>query len=104
MPGNHAMNGILMARGKNIRKGKNIKGANIMDLAPTILYLKGNKIPEDMDGKVLEEIITEEFLKENDIKYNDEKGVSGHEKESPPLSREDEKEIIRKLKGLGYIG
>ena len=104
MPANHAMNGILMARGKNIRKGKNIKGANIMDLAPTILYLKGNKIPEDMDGRVLEEIITEKFLKENDIKYNNEKEVSGHEKESPPLSREDEKEIIRKLKGLGYIG
>lgn len=75
-----------------------------MDLAPTILYLKGNKIPEDMDGRVLEEIITEKFLKENDIKYNNEKEVSGHEKESPPLSREDEKEIIRKLKGLGYIG
>ena len=66
------MNGILFAKGRHIRKGIEIQEANIVDLAPTILYLKGNKIPEDMDGRVLKEIITEEFLSENEIAYTSE--------------------------------
>ncbi len=51
--GAHRPHGFLIASGKGICKGKVVTGGNIMDLAPTILYLLGQSIPAEMDGKVL---------------------------------------------------
>lgn len=51
--GNHKQYGIMIASGKNIRKGK-IKGGELIDIAPTILKLFNVKNPKEMDGKVLD--------------------------------------------------
>jgi predicted AlkP superfamily phosphohydrolase/phosphomutase len=104
MPGSHSMHGILLTKGRHIRKGIEIQAANIVDLAPTILYLKGNKIPEDMDGRVLKEIISEEFLSENEIAYTSEEETASPKEGLPGISEEDEKEVKKRLKELGYIG
>ena len=53
MNGFHKMDGIFIAKGAGIRKGVEITGAEIIDMSPTILYMMGLPIPEDMDGKVL---------------------------------------------------
>mgnify|MGYP000618979657 CR=1 FL=1 len=98
------MHGILLTKGRHIRKGIEIQAANIVDLAPTILYLKGNKIPEDMDGRVLKEIISEEFLSENEIAYTSEEETASPKEGLPGISEEDEKEVKKRLKELGYIG
>lgn len=50
--GNHNNQGFLIAYGKEIRKSK-IENAHLLDLAPTILSLLGEAIPEQMEGKVL---------------------------------------------------
>ena len=99
--GHHRMNGILMIIGATIRRGVRIEGAHIMDLAPTILYMMGRKIPDDMDGRVLSEIFTEEFLKNNAIEFVDQQD---HEEVGRPgMSEEDERSVVERLKGLGYI-
>ncbi len=54
--GNHRRDGILIAAGGPIRQGMQI-AADIVDLCPTILYLLGVRIPADVDGRVLSEII-----------------------------------------------
>jgi len=54
--GVHRKEGVLMVVGPGIRKGYKIRGARIMDLAPTILHTMGIPVPSDMDGRVLEEI------------------------------------------------
>jgi len=54
--GTHRINGIILFYGPEIRAGKQIEGAKIYDLAPTILHLYGLPIPDDMDGRVLIEI------------------------------------------------
>ena len=51
--GEHEFNGIFMAFGRHIIKGKEIKNMEIIDIAPTVLHVLGLPIPEDMDGKVL---------------------------------------------------
>ena len=38
-----------------------IKGASIMDIAPTIQYLMGHPVSQDMDGRVLLEIVENDF-------------------------------------------
>ena len=60
--GTHRRDGILIAHGKPFRKGIKIEGARLIDMAPTILYLMGQPVPDDMDGRVLEELFEPEFV------------------------------------------
>ena len=54
--GNNRLNGLFMAAGPGIRPGYIANGVRIVDLAPTILHINNVPIPDDMDGKVIEEI------------------------------------------------
>ena len=55
----HSLDGIFMAYGKDIKKEYTTQGANIVDVAPTILHKLGVPIPKDMDGKVLQNIFVD---------------------------------------------
>lgn len=63
LPGWHKREGILLARGEGFRGGAVVEGASIVDLAPTILYYLGLAIPTYMDGSVLGDLFTEDFLR-----------------------------------------
>jgi len=54
--GTHKKEGIFIAYGPLIRSGARISDARIIDIAPTLLYLLCQDIPQDVDGKVLKEI------------------------------------------------
>jgi predicted AlkP superfamily phosphohydrolase/phosphomutase len=54
--GFHRMNGIFLAYGSDIQAGLCIEGAQIADIAPTVLYAMNLPVPNDMDGRVLTEI------------------------------------------------
>gem|GEM_PF-1723599 len=45
--------GILLVKGPGIRKDEKIRGARMVDLAPTILHIFGQEIPPMMDGRIL---------------------------------------------------
>jgi predicted AlkP superfamily phosphohydrolase/phosphomutase len=60
--GNHKLYGMIIANGKNIKKGE-IKGGNLIDIAPTILSSFGVTVPKDMDGKALDIFNTSRNLK-----------------------------------------
>src|SRR3954470_2886603 len=47
--GSHRDDGIVLAEGTAIRNGAELRGAQIIDVAPTILHLLGVPIPEDLD-------------------------------------------------------
>ncbi|MFB6290868.1 MAG: alkaline phosphatase family protein [Candidatus Bipolaricaulia bacterium] len=57
-PGNHRINGILMASGPSVQPGG--RNASITDIAPTLLNLFGYPVPEQMDGEVIREIAPKE--------------------------------------------
>jgi len=101
--GDHRRFGIFLARGPDIKKGEHIEDAHIMDLVPTVLYLMGSGIPQDMDGKVLTTMFETEILREQprqEIEARSEKvkrGASGEYDEA-------EKEVIaERLRQLGYL-
>ena len=99
----HEQNGILLIKGKHIRKNAVIKGTHIMDVAPTILHILGVAVPEDMDGKVLKDAFYDEFLRLHPVRYfsGDESAVAGEDRE---VYSEDEEEIIgARLRDLGYL-
>lgn len=58
-PGDHltSREGIFFAAGPDIKNIGQIKEVNILDLVPTILHIFEVPVPEDMDGRVLKEII-----------------------------------------------
>ncbi len=60
--GTHRRDGLLIAYGQPFQQGIEIKGAQLIDMAPTILHLMGQPVPNDMDGRVLEELFASEFL------------------------------------------
>jgi predicted AlkP superfamily phosphohydrolase/phosphomutase len=102
--GQHRMEGICVMKGENIHKGREMSSCEIIDLAPTILYLLDMAVPSDMDGKVLEELFDPSFFENHPVRYR-----KPHEGEmdikilDAGATREDKQEITDLLKGLGYI-
>ena len=53
--GENKRNGLFVALGPSFRTGT-IENLSILDLAPTLLHLRGHKIPTDMDGVVRQDV------------------------------------------------
>jgi len=100
--GTHRREGIFIAQGKNIKTGSSVNEATILEIAPTLLYLMGMEIPIEMDGRILEEIFTEEFRKNNIPCYTKEVAFS-QPASSAGYSDTEEQEVKKRLKSLGYL-
>jgi predicted AlkP superfamily phosphohydrolase/phosphomutase len=103
----HRLDGVLMMSGGPIHADFSFEDAKIVDVTPTVLYLMGLPIPDDMDGRVLVEAIDPEFLAANPIRYEavEDDESYGDDVDGAPVSfTEDESELIAKrLQALGYI-
>lgn len=53
--------GVFIAKGPLIKKNYNIGKVDVLDIAPTILYLLKLSIPKNMDGKLLKEMINNDI-------------------------------------------
>lgn len=100
--GTHRLNGTFMVVGKGVKKGFEVSGAGICDVAPTILYLLGEPIPHDMDGKLLETIFEDRVLARTPPQYHRSDG-STVESGFVSYSDEESREVAERLKGLGYL-
>ena len=95
--------GILAMAGPAIRRGEALRGASVLDVAPTILALYGLPVGEDMDGKVLAQAFAEPprvaYLPSWDA-------VAGADGRHPPHTRLDPvaaREALEQMIALGYI-
>jgi hypothetical protein len=101
--GEHKGNGIFLAYGRGIKKGARVEKARIIDIAPTVLYTFGEKIPADMDGRVLEDIFTEDFLNSHKVEFYSPGAQNSYRPRETDISSEDEEKLKERLKSLGYI-
>ncbi|HEM60885.1 MAG TPA: hypothetical protein ENO24_01200 [Chloroflexi bacterium] len=102
--GKHTPDGVFAARGPQINRGTEIQNARILDVAPTILYLLGQPIVREMDGRVLEEAIDPGYLARHPVSLAD---ADTGEMQGPSqelYSEDEEREIEERLRGLGYLG
>jgi hypothetical protein len=69
--GTHAAapEGFLMAVGDGIRPGVVLEGASVLDVAPTILYLSGLPVARDMEGRVLTEMLEDDFARAHPVTF-----------------------------------
>jgi predicted AlkP superfamily phosphohydrolase/phosphomutase len=101
--GDHRMHGVMMGRGPELRRGVVVEGARIIDYAPTILHTFDVEVPSDMDGRVLEEIFTEEYIARHPVRISDAAQFAEGEK-AAAMTDEESEEIRERLRGWGYLG
>jgi len=100
--GKHNRNGIIIADGPNIRHQKTIQ-AQLIDIAPTLLYYL--QLPENsnMDGRVLQELFTDVFNAENKTLKRTRNISHTRYQGKKEYTEQDEKEIEQRLRDLGYM-
>ncbi len=99
--GDHRMEGVLIAGGPGIQPHAEPRGANLLDIAPTVLHLLGLPVPADMDGRVISEILAPELAATADRREDrddDSDAASSHS-----YVEEDEAAIQSRLADLGYL-
>ncbi len=104
--GTHRLNGMVLLWGAAASTGVQLKDARIFDLAPTILRIMGETVPEDMDGQVLAHALNSDYagpcpagglpVPESTFPASAAVTVS--------LTDEDKELIADRLRGLGYVG
>jgi hypothetical protein len=65
----NAPDGFFLAVGDGIRPGAVVRKASVLDVAPTLLYLMGLPVARDMEGRVLTEILEEDFARANPLTF-----------------------------------
>lgn len=98
--GGHRLYGIFVLAGPGVRQNNAFAGADLWDLAPTILHYLGLSVPEDMDGRVIEEAFEPAWLDQRPIAYS---AGGGETIRSRYYDSEDEAVIEERLRGLGYV-
>jgi predicted AlkP superfamily phosphohydrolase/phosphomutase len=101
--GMHRDHGMLIMNGPGIRPGEPITGASICDIAPTVLHVLDLPVPSDMDGHVLDGAFVDGFMEAFPLRMVESSTSGGHEG-GIDLTEEGEKEIVDRLRGLGYMG
>jgi predicted AlkP superfamily phosphohydrolase/phosphomutase len=94
--GCHRKEGIFIASGPGVRRRASITGADLMDLAPTILHLAGLPVKSEMDGRVLTDILEVPAPVRYEEAQTDLVQEAG-------LSADETAEVEERLRGLGYL-
>jgi predicted AlkP superfamily phosphohydrolase/phosphomutase len=96
--GSHRLDGLLIIAGNQTKSNSIIDGASIMDLFPTILYLLDCKIPQDLDGKILNQAIITNKTEVFDDSIPTQSSIAAEQ-----LTEDENEELTQRLKNLGYL-
>jgi predicted AlkP superfamily phosphohydrolase/phosphomutase len=98
--GTHRSQGVVALAGPSFRHEGRVS-ASIEDVTPTILYLLGEAIPIDLDGRVLEEALEPELLERRAPEYAESDGVGVQERRG--YDADEAAEVEGRLRSLGYL-
>jgi predicted AlkP superfamily phosphohydrolase/phosphomutase len=101
--GGHRLDGVFIMAGGPVKRGFELRGCKITDVAPTVLYLMGQPIPSDMDGKVLTEGFDADFVAAHRPQFEKIEGADDDSSASSEFTEEESELIAERLKALGYI-
>jgi predicted AlkP superfamily phosphohydrolase/phosphomutase len=104
--GAHRSNGMIIMWGnKVVVHNANQQSAlvKMVDLAPTILYLLGEPIPDGMDGRVISEAISNEYLQVQPPQRSKDDSTIAPNDSLDGFTQQEEEELISRLTDLGYL-
>jgi predicted AlkP superfamily phosphohydrolase/phosphomutase len=99
--GAHHPDGIVIVAGTGVKPTTDLQ-ASVLDVTPTLLYLAGAAVPDDLDGKVITEAFDAAHLTTEPPRSTGAL-VTGSRDEASPYSAEEEAMIEESLRGLGYL-
>lgn len=100
--GSHRHEGVFALAGPSATSaGRTMIG--IEDVAPTVLYLLGERIPVELEGRLVAEAVAPELLDSRPPDYDDDSGPLAVEHDTEGYAPEEQEEVERRLRGLGYI-
>lgn len=101
--GTHRLHGMLIMWGPAIREGIDLEPADMVDVAPTAMYLMDEPVPDDVDGRLLTEALKPELIAKRDLQNTRVPEISG-ESSATGWTIEEEEKISQHLRDLGYLG
>lgn len=99
--GFHRPDGIFYAVGPQFKAGYELQGADIADIAPTVLHLCGQPVPDDMDGVVLTDAFQSEFMAARPVQKIS--AASFADSQRQDFTSQETDEIAKRLRSLGYL-
>lgn len=97
----HREQGVLLAKGPDIKStNEPIYGARLLDITPTILHAMGQPIGDDMEGRVIGEIFTENQPIQSIPTWENSDGLK---QSRGSLSAEESAALLQQFVDLGYI-
>ena len=102
----HRQYGLIGLAGPQIAPGR-MDTTSLLDIAPTVLYLAGLPVPEDLPGRVLAEAIRPGFRDRFPVIPIETYETTPFGAGAAPVTAElaaVEEEMLEKLRSLGYVG
>ncbi|MGJ8657737.1 MAG: alkaline phosphatase family protein [Akkermansiaceae bacterium] len=97
----HRDQGVLLAKGPGIKAtNEPIYGARLLDIAPTILHAFNQPVADDLEGRVLSEIFTENNPIQTIPTWENAEGSS---QKRGSLTEEESAALLQQFVDLGYI-
>jgi len=104
LTGTHRLDGVLMMAGPGIKKNAQIVSASILDITPTVLYMLGLPVADDMEGRVLFEVFEPGFRQNQPFKRVPTYEADKKHIVSPSGKKlQQNEELLEKLRSLGYV-
>jgi predicted AlkP superfamily phosphohydrolase/phosphomutase len=98
--GDHRREGIFVLSGPDfVQDGRRAHRASIVDLPATLLHLHGVPIPDDFDGRVLEEFLAAGFRHP----VQKQEAATGETPAGTGYEETDQAEVMERLRQLGYL-
>jgi predicted AlkP superfamily phosphohydrolase/phosphomutase len=101
--GTHRPQGVIICEGPQIKSAVKTADACVYDIVPTVLNLLGIAKPEDLDGRVLNEILSEQASPASEYVEIEKAAGSNANDSVTELSEDEERDVAEKLRGLGYL-
>jgi arylsulfatase A-like enzyme len=99
--GDHRPEGVLICKGPGLNSTALAAPPSVCDLVPTMMYAAGLPVPDHLDGRVIQEVFTGDFLAAHPVQV--ESAGSSTAADQIGLSAEEEQMVEEKLRGLGYL-
>lgn len=101
--GTHRPQGIFVAKGPGILQGASLPALSLVDVAPLLLHTLQLPVPDDLEGRVPEELFEPEAIAARPARRAPATPtLSNVDTASVALDPEAEAEIMKRLQALGY--
>ncbi len=99
----HRRFGIFVMSGPGVRRGMRLDQASVYDIAPTVLALFHQPVPQSWPGRVLGKALEPELLAANPVRLRVDDPIRRGVAAAVPDEHQEANELREKLQSLGYV-